>query len=352
MTESTLIAVEATKMVSVFKNEVDLSNSLTSTHSLELDQVQPPSQLNSLTSSMNGLEFQLTRGSPKLISRKKSLQSGLLARRAVTNSLNQTSSMESLSNLDYINPPSAMAEVFDIDLESSITSLTSLKSEIVDFTERNQQPNPIFNVKQPVNILHLFSNNSYTDLDNINPPSIFNEISDMCNSLADVKTEAICSETDCFEDCISHFVDDTVVQTEDDVTQFSDAQSITPVLSDLGSSSAETSPKKVKSLNKLLTPKQKRKLHQERYRTYTVAAEMVVSVQNSLTEENFSEYQSVAESNMSVYSDAKGSVSSKTTPKERRKNNAARFQTQVIDQSVTSALLQLSKEDKKNEVHF
>ncbi|KAJ8951474.1 hypothetical protein NQ318_000168 [Aromia moschata] len=56
MTESTLIALEATKMACVFKNEAEMSMSITSATSLELDHVQPPSHLNSLTNSAIGLD--------------------------------------------------------------------------------------------------------------------------------------------------------------------------------------------------------------------------------------------------------------------------------------------------------
>uniref|UniRef100_A0A1Y1N4K9 Adenomatous polyposis coli protein n=2 Tax=Photinus pyralis TaxID=7054 RepID=A0A1Y1N4K9_PHOPY len=329
MTESTLIAVEATKMANAFKNEAELSQSITSVQSLELDCIQPPSHMNSLTSSMNGLDHHLTKGSPKLVNRKKLLHNGLIARRALTNSFNQNSSLESLdnqslSNLDHMHPPSTMGEVLDIlDLESSMTSVASLTSEAVDV--KLEQPNPIFNVKQPANMLHLFSNTSLTDLENVNPPSLLNEITDMCNSLADVATENICSETEPFEDCNTHMND------TDDVTLFSDAQSVTPIQSDLGSS-AETSPKKTRTLTKRMTPKQKRKLVQERYRTYTVAAEMVISAElGSLSDNCNSEYQTVPEFSQTE-------SHKKLSPKEKRLNDRARYQTQVLSDAVTAEL--------------
>ncbi|KAK4883631.1 hypothetical protein RN001_006950 [Aquatica leii] len=315
MTESTLIAAEAIKIATVFKNEADMSQSISSVQSLELDCIQPPSHMNSLTNSINGYEHLLLKGSPKLVSRKKMLHTGLLARKALSNSLNQTSSLESLSNLDHMNPPSAMADVFD--LEGSIASVASLVSDA---------PNPIFAVKQPTHAFEFMTNNgSISDLENINPPSLFNEITDLCNSLADVATDTICSKTDVFEDCNTH-VNDT-----EDATLYSDAQSITPIQSDLGSST-ETSPKKVKTLTKRLTPKQKRKLVQERYRTYTVAAEMVISAELSSMSDNCnSEYQTVPEF-------SEDSRSKKMSPKEKRLNDRTRFQTQVLSEAVTAQL--------------
>lgn len=85
-TDNTLIAIEASKMVTVFKNEAEMSLSVTSAASLELDNVQPPSQMNSLTNSIADLDKTLPK-SPKLVTRKKSLPSGLMVRRALSNSL-------------------------------------------------------------------------------------------------------------------------------------------------------------------------------------------------------------------------------------------------------------------------
>lgn len=73
MTDSTLIAFEATKMATVFKNEAEMSVSSTSVNSLELDHVEPPSHLNSLTNSVTGLE-KIVPKSPKLVKRKNPFQ--------------------------------------------------------------------------------------------------------------------------------------------------------------------------------------------------------------------------------------------------------------------------------------
>lgn len=112
LTESTLIAVEASKIATAFRKESELSHSLTSANSLELDSVQPPSHMNSLTSSAVDYD---TLGTNKKVKNKR-LPASLMVRRALSNSLNQTSSLESLeinslTNLDLVNPPSAMADV-------------------------------------------------------------------------------------------------------------------------------------------------------------------------------------------------------------------------------------------------
>lgn len=274
MTDSTLIAIEASKMATVFKNEAEMSLSMTSAASLELDHIQPPSNLNSLTNSAAGLPK-----SPQLVARKKSLPAGLMVRRALTNSLNNGSSLESLDNhslLDNINPPSELL----LDMESSITSIASLPHEVAVKTDflingvfnkdlQNMQ-HPIFNIKQP------FTGSNYgcgNELDNINPPSLFNEITDFCNSLADVNTDLICSDI-CEDDttAVSETIlgEDAITFTQEEATEFS----LTPLHSN--ASSVESTPKKQKNLSKSMMTKQRRILARERFKTYTIAAEMVL----------------------------------------------------------------------------
>lgn len=113
MTESTLIAMEATKMATAI-NESELANSLNSNDSLELDNVQPPSHLNSLTNS--GVDLHDGSGGSRVGGKSKRLPAGFFVRKALSNSLNQASSLESLenhsfTNLDLVGPPSVMAEV-------------------------------------------------------------------------------------------------------------------------------------------------------------------------------------------------------------------------------------------------
>lgn len=334
MTESTLIAMEATKMALTFQNEADMSRSTISNASLELDQVQPPSHMNSISSAV-----ETPPRSPRT-TRKRSLPAGLMVRRALSNSLNQVGSLESLvgnnsvTNLEQMNPPSLLAEVNDMD--GSLISVASIPSDNADYQHSYgrfahvEQPNPIFNVKQPANMLHLMTNhsnaNSISNLENINPPSLFDEVTDLCNSLADVTTNFETAEV--FDDCT------TYQQTEDDATEFSDANSITPIQSDV--SSAESTPKK----NRVLTPRERRCIDKERYRTYTVDADKIMTQDDDSAAEDFhtvcadtftsadpDSFKTVAE----TYSTATFTRSpKKLTPKERRQQDQARFQTQVL----------------------
>nr|CAH7717003.1 unnamed protein product [Callosobruchus chinensis] len=355
MTDSTLIAMEATKMATVFKNEAEISLSITSAASLELDHVQPPSQLNSLTNSIVTPEQKITPRSPKMIVRKKSLPSGLMVRRALSNSLNHGSSLESLenysiSNLDHVNPPS---DLLYCDMEGSMTSVASLPSE-------KEMPHPIFNVKQPFG-------GSQFELENINPPSLFNEITDYCNSLADIPSEAIGTETELFEDCMTHLGDSTLKEdatiADDEITEFSDAHSATP---DPPVSSAESTPKKTpsKPMSKSMMTKQRRNLARDRYKTYTVAAEMVMMEEGEKQKESCSGSGDKTENFVTTREDfsekpiADITIDSTTyrvdqprqlTPKERRQANRSRFETQVLDRAITSALQRSALEHPKKD---
>lgn len=225
--------------------------------------MQPPSHLNSLTSSaldLGGVTKEPPIPRQKTPRLQKKLSAGLLVRRALSNSLNHTSSStesldnhNSLTNLEHVNPPSAMAEL--LDLEGSMTSVASLSSEVADRTFC-KEPNPIFNVRQPA----THETGSISGIENVNPPSLFAEVTDAYNSLCDIPTEVICDETEVFEDCYTHVMDaDATLLTDGD---FSDANNVTPLQSDACSSSAESTPKKNKQ--KHLTPKQKRNLARER----------------------------------------------------------------------------------------
>ncbi|CAH1989415.1 unnamed protein product [Acanthoscelides obtectus] len=354
LTDSTLIAMEATKIATVFKNEAEMSLSITSAASLELDHVQPPSQLNSLTNSTSTPEHKITPRSPKMIVRKKSLPSGLMVRRALNNSLNHGSSLESLenysiSNLDHVNPPS---DLLYCDMEGSMTSVASLPSE-------KELPHPIFSVKQP------FSGSQF-ELENINPPSLFNEITDYCNSLADIPSEAIGTETEFFEDCMTHLGDSTLKEdptiADDEITEFSDAHSVTPD----PISSAEATPKKTpaKAMSKSMMTKQRRNLARDRYKTYTVAAEMVMKEEGEKQKESCSSSADKTEDYATTREDLNSrhvtdlSIDSTTypveqprqlTPKERRQANRSRFETQVLDRAITSALQQAAVGTPKTE---
>ncbi|KAJ8981607.1 hypothetical protein NQ317_011886 [Molorchus minor] len=237
-------------------------------------------------------------------------------------------------------------------MEGSMTSVASLPNEnevradfvingIVSHKEELNGQHPIFNLKQPFNGSEEYK-----------PPSLFNEITDFCNSLADVPTETICSGTDLFEDCYTHIADATLLDenltlAEDDATEFSDAHSATPLQSDL--SSAEASPKKTRGLSKSMMTKQRRNLAKERYKTYTVAAEMVMREEGEKLRESSEateDYRTarltpeMSVGDVTFVSPVDSEGSPKMTPKEKRQLNRSRFETQVLDEGITSMLQQ------------
>ncbi|KAK9874744.1 hypothetical protein WA026_005556 [Henosepilachna vigintioctopunctata] len=358
MTESTLIAIEANKVADAFREGADMSLSNNSLASLELDHVQPPSQLNSLSNSLICLDSKPN--SPRMI-RKKSLPSNIMARRALNHSLSHTSSVESLEH-PYVahanntnNTSSVVTEQMNLGGNTTTQSLTSSDRT---FSKRDFIINGTFNennlsLNNPSSLLFVSPSqlNSLTNIDAINPPSIFNEVTDMCNSLADVGTSEICSEV--FEDCFTQIAENTFL-TENDATEFSDANSITPIQSDINSSSNENTPKRQKGLSKGLTSKQRRVLAKERYKTYTIAAEMVMkeSLMNQEDEENScsDNFKTACERSRSVDEDATRASptynveqsSQKLSPKERRLSERSRFQTQVIEVSQLQELHRLN----------
>lgn len=314
MTESTLIQMEAAKMANVFQDA--MANSFTSVNSLELDKILPPSQMNSMMA-----DFSMTK-SPQL-QRKKSLPNSIILRRALshrsTNGQIHDQKSSSTNNLDQLPVENNLQ---NIDFESSMLSVASLSSEVVDLKPEflmNEAVNPIFHNKFTIQCSS--SVNSVTDLEHINPPSLFNEpISD---SLADINTE--------FEDCCTH-----VGQTENDisVTEFSDANSVTPIQSDLSSASDDSISKKTKTLTKQLTPRQRRNLTKERYKTYTIAAEMILS--------DGAKSSAASDVPLTNTESTTSPRPGRLSARERRQNDPERFQTQTVQQPVLDAIAQSS----------
>lgn len=124
MSNSTIVQVEAKRIANKFTS---MNHRLMdSTGSLDLENIRPPSSMDciSLTS------YQEQQPSPSRQS-KKSLMTGLVAKRALGTQMFSTSteSINSIQNLDSIRPPSIMDELLD-----SMISVDSIVSEIFDPT--------------------------------------------------------------------------------------------------------------------------------------------------------------------------------------------------------------------------
>lgn len=298
MTNSTIIAHEANKLVTELLNMQTMTNSSTS---LDLDHIRPPSGMD--TVSISGYyesAAAVPPYSPQLSrSRKKSLPLGLMARRALSHAAPSGSleSVNSSCNLDNIKPPSIMDDLLD-----SMISVASITSEIVD---NNHGTHNGF----------LMDNSTYD--------TALSEIDDDTTTLRS-----------CYD--LPHDA----------------AANATPLLSDF--SSAESTPKKMRSIKRNLTPKQKRQIIKERYRTYTIAADMMLNdtleeMTNKCSDATDEEAAAAAATNDYVIMQGRRSAgdgaddtvtedmiqieiveeSKRVTPRQRRLEDRSRFQTQV-----------------------
>ncbi|XP_055527982.1 adenomatous polyposis coli protein-like isoform X2 [Wyeomyia smithii] len=119
LTNSTIIAMEATKVANQLQNLAIVESA-----DVDLSKINPPffGSDSILISDCSDLELTFRNESKE---RKISLPSGLVARRALGHTFND--SLNSLHNLDSIGPPSLMDELMD-----SMISVASITSEVVD----------------------------------------------------------------------------------------------------------------------------------------------------------------------------------------------------------------------------
>lgn len=383
MTESKIIQREAIKLAEAVDAEANNQNDLetTSLTSMDLEAIKPPSSMGSLlslTASYGGsvdtseafignrdrcystsLPPAQVRSSsipvdPRNV-RKKSLPLGVVAKRALgQGAQSHTASLENLlnectsSHLENVKPPSMMDELPDVgDMENSMLSVASITSEIADSREQDSQHSltgsdpVVFEMLKPVaNVLSITcmrytgegmqssASNSLSEcLENINPPSLFNEVSEMDESTVEATTDTLCSDTLCIdtelhtdEMAVHSIVAEVIDEAENDTDE-----GATPISSEYCvSSSAESTPKK-RPYKSHLTPKQKRNLTKDRYRTYTIAAEIVRK------EEERRKQGGTGGDEGNKIPRGKCSPFSKLTPKQRRQEDRARFQTQVLE---------------------
>lgn len=175
----------------------------------------------------------------------------------------------------------------------------------------------------------LESVNSSCNLDNIKPPSLMDELLDSMISVASITSEIADSQYDATSlyDTAMSDVDDTLtLQSALDMP--SDA---TPIQSDF--SSAESTPRKSsKNSKRSLTPKQKRQLAKDRYRTYTIAADMVLKEKlEEIKMEQKTDDTDDTEVEEEVIKVEIDETRQRMTPRQKRLENRARFETQVLD---------------------
>ncbi|XP_011700879.1 PREDICTED: uncharacterized protein LOC105457741 isoform X2 [Wasmannia auropunctata] len=388
MTESKIIQREAIKLAEAVDAETSNQNDFetTSLASIDLEAIKPPSSMGSLLSltasyagTADNTEIFVNRdrcystslppapvknpNDPRNV-RKKSLPVGVVAKRALGQSQSHTTSLENLlnectsSHLENVKPPSMMDELPDVgDMENSMLSVASITSEIADSKEQDSHSltgsDPaVFEMLKPVaNVLSMTcmryvegsANNSLSEcLENINPPSLFNEVTEMDESTMEATTDTMCSDTLCIDmdlhtdEAVHSIVAEVIDEAENDTDE-----AATPISSEYCvSSSAESTPKKRPHSRNYLTPKQKRNLAKERYKTYTIAAEIVKK-----EEEERRRQDGVASDAGDRIPRRKCSPFSKLTPKQRRQENRARFQTQVLGNPFPDLSMAQTKEE-------
>ena len=310
MTNSTFIAQEARKLAAnLHTSDLEEEEELTfSVNSLDLDNIRPPSGMDSLNISgyyqdctqLNSLQKpgnsphspQMSFKSPKFP--RKTLPAGLVARRALGHMPpHLTSSLESINSscnllLDNIKPPSLMDELLD-----SMISVASIQSEIADD----------------------------------------------CASMATTVTVSN------YETCAGGEDGDTVtlqsccdnILTKDDEHTLNEGNT-TPLPSDYDFSSADSTPRKSAAnspssldCKRNLTPKQKRKIIKDRFKTYTIEANMVLSdeLQRKMDETQQDETLAIEITDFGNYEQAQ-EIEAQSTPRSRRRSSQDRYKTQTI----------------------
>lgn len=317
MTNSTFIAQEARKLAAnLHTSDLEEEEELTfSINSLDLDNIRPPSGMDSLnisgyyqdTTQPNSLQKvgnsphspQMSFKSPKFP--RKTLPAGLVARRALGHMPpHLAGSVESINSscnllLDNIKPPSLMDELLD-----SMISVASIQSEIADD----------------------------------------------CNSMATTVTVSN------YETCAGGGEDGDTVTLQsccDNMLPKDDDQTLndgntTPLPSDFDFSSAESTPKKsaaaspASGYKRNLTPKQKRKIIKDRFKTYTIEADMIFNeeLQRKMEEAQQDETLAIEITNFDndeqqqQEQEQQNDTDTQSTPRSRRRSSQDRYKTQTI----------------------
>lgn len=239
------------------------------------------------------------------------------------------------SMLDQVKPPSPMGSL--LSLSQSICSNIELDFEQNNTNTYKVMRNPLpgaLLVRRALNSYFTSSsdsfdhnlNNSLYNIDSVKPPSVMNDL-DMDNSINSVAS--ITSEIADIK-----FSNSPPLQNSFLMNSVNDIEDINPpsllgelTLNDNSLSEMSLSePKDVtitldKSPRKSLTPKQNRQLSKERYLTYTLQQELIDNIKTGDDDT----------SNESLMSPSK--LRLKKTCKQRRQEDRARFQTQVLDVS-------------------
>ncbi|XP_017083201.2 LOW QUALITY PROTEIN: adenomatous polyposis coli homolog [Drosophila eugracilis] len=284
MTNSTMIAFEARalaeNLLQPAASDEDNTEMTFSMNSLDLDNVRPPSGMESLNSCYqehsqpSSLRQQLPSKSPRFA--RKIFPANLVARRALGHLAGSAESVNSSCNLlDNIKPPSLMDELLD-----SMISVDSIQSEVADGDQDCSMATTI-------------------------------SVSNYETAACDDQTMTVLQS--CFD--------------EDEDATMNDY------------SSAESTPKQGSTPSpnrRSLTPKQKRRLIKDRYKTYTIAT----SCELEALEANETLQIEIVETDVPV-------ATPSPRANGRRRGSAERYKTQLIE--CPRALIQPQSDDCPSE---
>ncbi|XP_012285915.1 uncharacterized protein LOC105702713 isoform X2 [Orussus abietinus] len=254
------------------------------------------------------------------------------------------------SQLENIKPPSLMDEMLDADMGNSIMSVSSISSDIVDAKEKESHSlvdgdlartvvHSIFSIARShyIDSMHSSANNHLSEtLENIKPPSLFNEVSQMDGFTTEVITDNLSSDSE------AEIQNEEAPHANDLVHDPEDEPEATVAVDPVRSSSLENgldSPEDTseRSLGKSqLTPKEKRLLSKERYKTYTIDTEMPDNKEKH-EENEVAKYR------------RKSSPFKSLTPKQRRQEDRARFQTQVLKNTFPALVVRKNESSDDNQ---
>ncbi|XP_045516064.1 adenomatous polyposis coli protein-like isoform X1 [Pieris brassicae] len=314
------IEQEAARLAAQLKLSLENGATSSTSASIDLDRVNPPSNLGSLLSlSASGQWEDASAHAPKRShkTRKKSLPVASMVKRALSNSHHLGSSEHldapHVTILDNVKPPSEMENV---DMEGSMISVSSIVSEAADPRDR---PPILFDFGQPVRDFPLSAmTGAFHDLDGVNPPSLFDEMAESTLELEQTTAQLV------LEDC------ESTLNVVTDIPSGSD--DCTPLPSDIGS--VESTPKRPRDPAHL-TPKERRKISNDRYQTYTIKDSVSQNEFTPETEEP-EEYLTwtKSESDRSedyATADRESPSRRRTSARQRRLEDRARYQTQTVD---------------------
>lgn len=283
MTNSTMIAFEARALaenlhqlqVNVDDEDEDTAQLTFSINgSLDLDNVRPPSGMESLNSTCNTQPSSLRQPLPSKSPRfaRKAFPAGLVAKRALGQLAGSAESVNSSCNLlDNIKPPSLMDELLD-----SMISVDSIQSEVADGEQDCSMATTI--------------------------------------SVSNYETAA----------CDDQTLTLTVLQS---CCDYDDEEEDATMNEDFSSAESTPKPGSTPSPNRrTLTPKQKRRLAKDRYKTYTITSNIL-----DATEANETLQIEISETVPVVPVAAQPSPTSSPRLNNRRRGSAERYKTQVIE---------------------